>query len=298
VKSELIQSKTNFGFHLDGDNEIDAELLSKTIHDVVKLTNLAAKEENPEAYLKMNVTAFKNGSFQIDFSTICEFANTLFNNANILTGFAASVVTVVGGFFAIKKHLKGEAAQKVSEPDCNGNINVINSTGEILSVKKSSGAILENVQIDNLTVNISEYVLQHNPNGGFSLDTENGKFSYTADDVKAISKSLPIEEKKKCQIETANAILLIKKADLLGRSSWEFKYGKHTIHAKVLDDDLIDIAHSGAPIRAGDYIHAKLEIRTDLDEFDLPIEGTEQYSVLKADGGILHQKDIDQTHLF
>jgi len=70
MDAELIKIKTAFGFHLSGESSIDAELLSKTIHGVAKLTDLAAKEENSEAYLKMNVTAFKNGSFEIAFSAV------------------------------------------------------------------------------------------------------------------------------------------------------------------------------------------------------------------------------------
>ena len=70
--SELIKSTAQFGIHLEGESEIDAILLSKTISDMAELTQLAARKENPDAYLKMNVTAFKNGSFQIDFSTVCE----------------------------------------------------------------------------------------------------------------------------------------------------------------------------------------------------------------------------------
>lgn len=295
---ELVQSKTNFSFHLNGSNSVDVELLSKTIHDVVRLTDLAAKEENPEAYLKMDVTAFNDGCFEISFSAICEFAKNLFTNPGKLVGFAASVVSIVNGFFDIKKHLNGKAPKSVSKPDKAGNITVENSASKKISVKKSSGAIINNYQIDHLTVNISGYAADNNPKGGFSITTENGSSTYDADDIKAISKPLPIEERKTCQVSRIDTYLPIKKADFLGRSSWDFKYQNHNITAKVMDDDLIDIAHSGAPLRAGDYIHAKLEIRVDLNEFGLAIEGSEQYTILEAIGGIHHKEEAEQLKLF
>lgn len=67
---KLVKSEDVFSFHLDGNSSIDAILLSKIISNIAELTKMAAIYENPDSYLRMNVTAFKNGSFEIDFSTI------------------------------------------------------------------------------------------------------------------------------------------------------------------------------------------------------------------------------------
>jgi hypothetical protein len=284
--------------HFDGENEIDAELLSKTIHDMAELTKLATKEKNSQAFLKMNVTAFKNGSFIIDFSTICEIASSLFNNTNVCIGFAGSVVTIVGGFFAVKKHVKGAKAKRVSEPDKNGNIEIENNLGQIISVNQASGAVLKNTVIENLTVNIVNYAIENNPRGGFSFQTNEGDSTFTTEDLKEMSLHVPIEEEKICKVVTIKTILLIKKADLLGRSAWDFKYGDHNITARIEDESLISVAHSGAPVCAGDYINAELEIRVDLDDERHPISGTEQYTVKNAIGGIQHRGNHEQTLLY
>ena len=47
--SELIKSTAQFGIHLEGESEIDAILLSKTISDMAELTQLAARKVNPDA---------------------------------------------------------------------------------------------------------------------------------------------------------------------------------------------------------------------------------------------------------
>ena len=101
---KLIKSEDYFSFHLDGKNSIDAKILSELIGDIAELTKFAALEENPDAYLKMNVTAFENGSFQINFSAICEFAENLINNVLPLAEFASITISTVKEFFEIKKH--------------------------------------------------------------------------------------------------------------------------------------------------------------------------------------------------
>ena len=56
--NELVESTAQFSFRIDGGNEIDASVLGKTISDIAELTRLATLEEDSEAYIKMNVTAF------------------------------------------------------------------------------------------------------------------------------------------------------------------------------------------------------------------------------------------------
>lgn len=45
---------------------------------------------------------------------------------------------------------------------------------------------------------------------------------------------------------TAEMMLLIKKPDLLGKSQWEFRHGKHTLRANVEDADWLEKFHSGS----------------------------------------------------
>ena len=125
--ANLMKSEALLEFHLEGDSCIEAELLSKTIHDFAELTKLAAKEENPEAYLKMNVTAFKNGSFQVDFSAVCEITRNLLTPENV--SIAKDILSVVIGFFEIKKHLKGKEAKRLQQKG--NNLKIENADGEI-----------------------------------------------------------------------------------------------------------------------------------------------------------------------
>jgi hypothetical protein len=291
MTDDLIQSKAAFGLHLEGSNEIDAELLSETIHDMAELTKLAASEENPQAYLKMNVTAFRNGSFQIDFSTICETVKTMFVPATAAAGFAASVVNTVKGFFEIKKLLKGEKPKNVSDID-NKKIVVENNVGEKITVNKYSQSVLNNCQIDQLTINISNCVMEHNPNGGFEFVSENGNSKFSAQNVQDIAKPIPIQEETICKRFCVETELPIVKAALVGRSAWSFIYNGKNIIASIDDEIWISEVNRGdISIRSGDYINATLEIYVDLDSDGKPIEKSEKYAVIKVHGGIRHRAE-------
>lgn len=291
-----MKSEAGFSFHLDGNSAIDAGLLSNIIRDMAELTKLAAQEENPGAYLKMNVTAFRNGSFQIDFSTVCEASESLLSSLGAVSTLALTVVGIVKGFFEIKKHLKGDKPKNITATEDNKVI-IEAQDGNTICVSKSEAAITNNVQIDQLIVNISNCVVEHNPNGGFTFRTDKEDLWCSSDDVKVISKPMPIEETVNCQRSRYEAILPIKSLDLLGHSQWSFKYNERTIKANVVDDDFIEKIHSGEFVKAGDCIKATLEIYVDLDILGKPIEGSEKYTVLKVHGGIIHSQDYPQMTL-
>lgn len=288
MDTDLIKSQGNFEFHLDGESQIDAFLLSSTISDMAKLTKLTAQQEDPEAYLKMNVTAFENGSFQIAFSAICEVANKIGQSPAASVAFAASVIAAVKGVFEIKKLVKGEKPKEVVKVE-NNKIKVVNSSGQSIVVPNASGIVLNNVNADQLAVNITYNVKQHNPDGGFTFSTPDGDFSCNSDDIGNMSKSIPISEESICKRSRFEADLPIKKADFLGNSTWEFKYKDRTIKAAINDDVWAEEVHSGKlSVKADDYITATVEVYVDLDMISKPIPGSEKYSVVKVHGGIKH----------
>lgn len=238
MEEKLIKSESNFAFHMDGDNYIDAEVLSNIIKDMADLTRIAAKTEDPEAYLKMNVTAFKNGSFEIDFSTICENSETLFSLAQDGVTFAASLVAIIEGIFKIKKHLKGEKPKKIDDLD-NNKIQITNCEDANIVVNKSSDIILNNSTIDQLIINISDNVYKHNPYGGFSIARDEETCYFDKEDVTNLSKPIPTSEIISYKEVGVRADLLIKKADLLGNSVWNFIYCKKIIKATIGDLDFM-----------------------------------------------------------
>lgn len=285
-----MKSESKFAFHIDGDNSIDAVVLSQIISGLAELTKFAAKEEDPEAYLKMNVTAFKNGSFEIDFSTICEIEDNLINIVQKGIPLAATLVGTVKGFLEIKKLIKGNNAKDVKELP-NNKIKVTSENNESIVVNKSSVAILNNPSIDQVVVNISNNIYGHNPSGGFTFKSENGNTDFNNDDLINLGKPIPYSNAITYKEQTVKIDLPIKKADVLGNSAWSFIYDKKAIVASIEDYDFLKKVHIGdISLHAGDYITALLKIVYEIDENNLPIENTTKYTVVKVIGDIQNNK--------
>lgn len=292
--NELIESRSKMSFHLDGDSEIDAALLSRTISDMAELTQLAAKEVNPDAYLKMNVTAFKNGSFQIDFSAVCQVAETLFAGTVACAGLAATVIGGVKGIFEIRKLLKGGKPKSVTE-DGDGYIKVEADTGGSVRVPKQSGIAINVIQVGQLVANISSYAKEHNPDGGFSISDEAGEIYCSPKDIEEMSKQAPVTETITCQRSRVQTDMLIRKAVFDGTAKWGFEYDGKAIDASIEDESFMNWFQEHGAVKKGDYIRATLEILVEVDRNGFPIRGTEKYTVVQVHGEILH--DMKQIEL-
>lgn len=300
MEESPIRSIAAFEFKLDGENVIDALLLSKTIQDVAELTKLAAMLEDKDASIRMNVSAFKNGSFQIDFTAICDSVVNILKTPEAVGGLALTIISVVKGYIEIKKHLKGKEAKSVTPAEGDSSkIVVENCDGIVMLAPKSSEAVMKVVQIDNLTMNIAYYAQQHNPLGGFTITTPAGSVECTQDDVQKMAQPLPIvvEESthKSCRVE---AKLYIKKPALLGHSLWEFVYEGRAIKAKIEDEGFLESVSNGiVAMKAWDFIKATLKVENDFNTKGDIIPGTDKYSVLRVNGGIQHEKNHEQIML-
>lgn len=297
MEENLVESRSEFSLHLDGESEIDANILANTIRDMAEITKVTAHEVNPEAYLKMNVTAFKNGSFQIDFSAVCAAAESLTTAAIPAATLAATVIGGVKGVFEIKKLLKGKRPKEVTD-EADGRVKIKNEAGEQVEVPASSQIVFHNERIDQLVVNISNYSQEHNQNGGFTINAGNESLRCSNFDIMEMAKPIPPEnEITTCVRSRIKTELFIRKAVLIGNSKWSFEYGGRAIDASIDDEVFLHNFQLNESIRSGDYIEAMLEIYVDLDKEKNEIKGTEKYTVLQVYGGIRHGKDEAQVKL-
>lgn len=290
METTLIESREEMSFHLDGQSEIDASLLSKMIADMVELTKLTATKVNPDAYLKMNVTAFTNGSFQIDFSAVCQIAESIFNHAPSCAALALTVISSVKGIFEIKKLLKGEKAKKVTDTD-DGFITVEAKNGKSIKVPKQSEIVMNVIQADHLVTNISMYAKEHNPSGGFSISMEDSVLYCSSEDISGMTKSLPIEDVSTCKRFRVTANLPIRKAIFRGHSKWGFELNGKAIEAAIDDDAFIQYFQEHESVKSGDYINATVEVYIDIDPQGNTVKGSERYTIVKVNGGIQHSYD-------
>ncbi len=290
---KFVKSEASYSFALYGDNQVDAELLSEVIHNFAQLTKQTVNVESPEIYIKLNVTAFRQGSFIVDFSTICEAQNLLTGILPQTVSLAKNVVETIKGFFEVKKFLNGEKPQSIEKTGTS--VCIRNNNGQVLNAPEGSIRILENAQIDNLVLNICHDV-QSSGSNGFSLSSGSGQSIFSLDDIQSIKKPISSEREIYLKSMTIEAFLPIKKLDIMGNSAWEFRYNDHSIRALMEDENWLQEVQTGKiSFKSGDALYAQLEIIMELDENKIPIDGTEKYVVKRV---LEHIHDSEQTTLF
>jgi len=299
VEGSLVKSQDNFSFHLNGDSSIDAVLLSKTISDFAELTKLIALEENPDAFIKLNVTAFKNGSFIVDFQTVVvDTAKVILGNPEIVANLAPIITKALIGMFKIKKHLKGETPV---EHKIDGDTLIVkNKYGDVICAPKASAPILYKCSVDNLVIKIVGDSNENNDSRGFSLSTSDEEVICSNSDVKhmALPTAEPEEIIKLVKEQTVDAFLKIKKSVFIGPSKWSFIFNGTSIDAHIEDEDWLNSFQEGnININGNKLLHGDLKIISDLDENGVPICDAVQYKVIKVYGIVDSYDNMDKSQL-
>jgi len=297
---KLMESRAELSFRLDGDNEIEAGLLSGLISDFASLTKAVALEQDRDAYLKMNVTAFRSGSFNIDFSAISEQAETIATiaaSATTVVALASKVIDVVKGCFEVKRHLNGEKAKEIIDAG-NGKIAVKNKDGAVLIAPKGSDVVQNNFYIDNLVAKISLGAQENNPNGGYTISAGECSTEFSPSDAAVISRAMPMETTSKVIASQAVADLQIRNATFVGRAKWKFYLDKKPIDASIDDDTFLELFYSGLlPIKPDDYITATYQVVTELDGNEMELTDTARYTIIKVHDGVKHDFSAAQVRM-
>ncbi|MCL2549236.1 MAG: hypothetical protein FWE76_08740 [Symbiobacteriaceae bacterium] len=280
---EMTKSSAQFSFSFGGGSEIEATLLARIINDTVELTKAISHEVEPEAFLKMNITTFRAGSFDVEFSAVCEQANTLKLAVGVLAfQLAPTIVNTLKGILEIKKLLKDTSAKSIT-PAQEGFVDIENNSGQVINAPKASLLVVENFKVEQLVVNISSGAMDHDSQGGFTFRSDEGEVVCTAEDILGMCSVMPRSETVSLKSNVFETYLQIKKPDFIGSSMWEFLHMGKAIRASIDDEEWLDRVHSGqVSIKAGDGITVLLEVRIDLDTDGTPKEDTVRYFVQKV----------------
>lgn len=291
MNNELVKSTAQFTFELEGESTIDARALSAILDNTVCIIEEMVKNE-PEAYVKLNVTKFEQGSFDIVFQAVAEQVEMIISNPQALaSGIAAGVL----GVFKIAKHIKGEKPREIiqEENDCK----VVNCDGEVLvENKKVVNKYFENAKIENSIINIVSVVNSDGDRESFRLTQNNGE-NVVEVEKKDFNKIKQIVHETKVEdvlSNTIDVVLAIRKPDLVGDSRWGFIFD-HNIDATIADKEWIDdIREKNIKFGKGMRLPVKLLIEIDLDRDGQAIKGSERYTVLKVTGDIIEPNEPHQ----
>lgn len=216
-------SDCSFSFELAGDEGIYVDTLAITMDSVVGILKEIVNESEPDALVRLKVTKFDTGSFDIDFLALVETAKSVVTDAKVL---ATGVVSILTSIIGVKQFLKGNKPKEVKKVE-DGKIQITNESGEVMTTEGDvKDTLFNNCRVDNFIVNIF--------NG---IDKEEGKtalniYDHTNKPLISIPKSdfsnmkTPIYDSSLdvagTYINNLTTTLQVRKPDLTGKSKWGF----------------------------------------------------------------------------
>lgn len=292
---DLVKSEEHFTFELEGKSEIDVAVLTQILDSTVTIINEMVQGE-PETYIKLKVTKFSTGSFDIDFQAVAEQVKNILVAPEAV---AAYVVAGVGGAFQIAKHLMGKKPQAIVASDNKSEIT--NSQGDVISVqKKTCDRYFGNAKIEDSIINIINVVGSETDRDGFNVHyPEMGlkqRVEYKKDifpQIKPVVESCVNESEDKF-VNTINTQLIIRKPDLVGGSKWGFVLDRN-IDATIEDKEWLEqIRTAKTKFGPGMRLPVSMQVSVDLDKSSNPIKGSERYIVIKVTGDIIEPTELKQ----
>lgn len=287
MEQELQESVDTFKVIFGGENKVDAELFVQTINNTIKLVKASANAIDPTSFLRLEIRAHKEGSFEAVIDVVARCSESLFSKENVRL--ASEIATGFLAFLQIKQFLRGKKAKKIEKGI--RTTKIINQDDNSLEVKNEiAEPYFKNNIIENSIINIFNEVTQH-PRDYFLVEHQENKVNITKEDYEHMAHCILTEDSVRTKVETPSPIhvnLLLKKPDLLGHSSWDFVYNKK-ISARIEDNEFLRKVHQGKikTLYAGVKIPCLLKIEYELDNMFNLILGSEKYTVLKVTGDII-----------
>lgn len=253
-----IENNSKFSISFGGNNDIDALTLINSLNGTIQLINYIAKEENPDANVKINILGTEKGSFIINLETLISCLPSIFTLDNI--NMAKLMVETFIDMLNLKKHLKGSQPKEIDKNE-NG-VSIINRDNEQVNITNN----VFNIYTKDGDKMISKIFSETVGNREKVSVLENGeeKFSVEKSEFYNMGREIDLSRTETADetfYNTADTILYIKKPDLTGNSQWEFTKEPD---GKMIRATINDFAFL-KKVRAGDlYINSKTSVKATL----------------------------------
>lgn len=265
----------SFSFTFEGSSEISASLLGLSLSNLSYIVHEIGQKNDSYEECELKVSSFQKGSFEILFTTAIIAAGQI--SALYSPQDLNSILNVLKGIFDIKKLLKGDRPRSALPDIKPGYIHVTSPDGSSVLAPAGSNIVITNPEIDRKVSEIAQAVHQHNPSGGFRLANNTQAFSYDSQAIADIALQSYDTANSSDSRRSMRVSLPIVKVDLLGNSSWSFKYCDRTISAKICDQEFLKSVHSGqTAYKAGDMLDVLLIVTTKLSSNGIPLKDTYQ----------------------
>jgi len=252
-----------------GDShEIDAEVLIESLVSYSVVIQEASAYLSPESKVGIKIQAQREGSFELLLDIIASEGGNTFTKENI--AYAASLVTIVGGLYELKKFLSkgsdvpGEDSQEVSVENSNDAVVVKTNNGKI-EVSKNVYHIYQSSEKtrEGLRNTFSKLKDAEEIESFEIIDQENQQEIFRAEkeDFKIMASDKDEVEQKKQTEKKDDQELSVFKIVFKEKHKWEFFYNGVRIYAAILDEEFASKVSKGeVAFRSGDRMIADIEI--------------------------------------
>lgn len=274
------ESIDTFKVKFEGGNTIDAELFIRTINNTIELVKATANAIDPTAFLRLEIRATKEGSFETIIDTIVKHPMDLINKDNIRL--AAEIITGYLSFLQIKSHLKGRKPKTLKQTQ-EGTTITNHEDQEITATTNIVNCYLNNSKVDNTIIQIFTD-LKASGREGIIIEHQDKKETFKKTDYEHMSANIVEEDKPIISKSTSQLIekcrLTVKKPDLRGNSKWEVIFDRK-IDVKIADEEFLQQIREGIIKFSGfSVLICDLNIRTETDDEYNPI--SIEYTVTKV----------------
>lgn len=244
-----------------GDHDIDTETYIQALSSLTTIVKEANYQLEASERISINVVAQDTGSFDVGLAI--KTIRDLFSNGTVQ--YLASLVTIVGGLYSLKKIDKHMDRSKTE----------IN--GDDVTIKNVQGNVIFHTHKDTYNIYTTNQVVQDAISNNFkSLENDESITGFEInndDDTVRVERQEFADLAKKIEIKVENqevteipANLIIVKLVFEGEDrKWEFLYNGIKISATVQDEGFWSQINDGKSFSKGDELVADLRI---IREFD------------------------------
>nr|DAM56663.1 MAG TPA: hypothetical protein [Caudoviricetes sp.]DAN58651.1 MAG TPA: hypothetical protein [Caudoviricetes sp.]DAX30832.1 MAG TPA: hypothetical protein [Caudoviricetes sp.]DAX97284.1 MAG TPA: hypothetical protein [Caudoviricetes sp.] len=261
---------------LKGDSTISVTTLIKTLESYKKITeqtSLIASEGNYNTEIK--VSAFKEGSFEINFTIVTEIIASIFSVDSI--DYTKKLTETIILMFSLYKMLKGKKAssEEIRQIIINNPTFITDNPNQIVNIYQNQAVrngIREAVQSAKEDTSVT----------GITLSSDGCEtVEITHDEFEELSATQDIKETQTNRISIDhNALLTIVSLSFNKGDIWKFSYHNTKIPIKLSDDNLHKAIENGMTFKKGDALKVELEITSKWDE-EKKIYYDDKYKILR-----------------
>lgn len=279
------------------DNTIDATLLAQTILDINTLSNIAAKQIDPEAKTGLVLTETRSGCFEAYLATVATVGSSLLSPEGLNT---------IGAVIEYLKFIIGlgkKQPENISVNNSNGNVAVVTGDGNTVNIHRDTYNIYIDPNAKKATTDLLKSLYKSSRQGDLSIsavtDDQQTSEQHTVTIEKSYGENFPdnVFDPKTNNIESEmviNAFLPIRRPDLAKDGPWAMEYQQSNVWMKIEDEQFIEDVKSGVrSFKSGDSLLCQLRIKYVEDHDGNPVVGSEKYSIKKVLRQVPRAENID-----